>query len=534
MTSDPASLYNAYASRDPRFDGVFYVGVTSTGIYCRPVCTATHAEGRELPLLRAAPGAAEKAAFRPCLRCRPELAPGNAPVDDAQRIAALVATRIDEGLLGRRRGAGAHRGAVRAQLAPDPPHRAAGARRLADGARADASPAARQAAADRDRRCRSSRSPSRAASRACAASTTRSASATACRRRGCAKSVDADASSRRTGRHADPAARLPAAVRLGGAARLPRARARSRASRSSMTDAYARTVRLGDARGMAARAARAGAPRAARGALAHADARAARAARPRCGSCSTCPRVPTSSRRGSADDPGLGALVAAHPGIRVPGAFDGFELAVRAILGQQITVRAATTLAGRFVAAFGDPIVTPHDGLTHLCPTPAQVAALDPSAIAALGIVAARARCLVALADALASGRLTLEPGAQARARHRAARRAAGDRRVDRAVHRDARAAVAGRLPEGGRRPAEAARRRERRGGRGAVGGVAAVAELRDAAALAERGVSRRWRRCRCAVPALPLASAKNIPPTAARVGTPNRRSTCSAWLRAV
>jgi AraC family transcriptional regulator of adaptative response / DNA-3-methyladenine glycosylase II len=98
MLSDPAALYNALISRDPRFDGVFYVGVTSTGIYCRPVCTARTPKAANCRFFNNAE-AAEKANFRPCLRCRPELAPGNAPLDDAHRIASLVASRIDEGML---------------------------------------------------------------------------------------------------------------------------------------------------------------------------------------------------------------------------------------------------------------------------------------------------------------------------------------------------------------------------------------------------------------------------------------------------
>src|SRR5918999_3116761 len=98
MTQDTAALYSAFASRDPRFDGVFYVGVTSTGIYCRPVCTARTPKPANCRFFDSAE-AAEKARFRPCLRCRPELAPGSAPVDDARRIAGLIAQRIDEGML---------------------------------------------------------------------------------------------------------------------------------------------------------------------------------------------------------------------------------------------------------------------------------------------------------------------------------------------------------------------------------------------------------------------------------------------------
>jgi AraC family transcriptional regulator, regulatory protein of adaptative response / DNA-3-methyladenine glycosylase II len=98
VTQDHAALYSALRSRDPRFDGVFYVGVTSTGIYCRPICTARPVK-RENCRFFASAEAAERENFRPCLRCRPELAPGNAPVDNARRIASLLVHRIDEGML---------------------------------------------------------------------------------------------------------------------------------------------------------------------------------------------------------------------------------------------------------------------------------------------------------------------------------------------------------------------------------------------------------------------------------------------------
>jgi len=97
LINDQAA-YDALASRDPRFDGVFYVGVTSTGIYCRPICPVKTPLRKNCRFFASAE-AAEKALFRPCLRCRPELAPGNAPVDQAQRIAHLITRRIDEGLI---------------------------------------------------------------------------------------------------------------------------------------------------------------------------------------------------------------------------------------------------------------------------------------------------------------------------------------------------------------------------------------------------------------------------------------------------
>jgi AraC family transcriptional regulator of adaptative response / DNA-3-methyladenine glycosylase II len=110
----------------------------------------------------------------------------------------------------------------------------------------------------------------------------------------------------------------------------------------------------------------------------------------------------------------LGAAVRRNPGLRVPGAFDGFELAVRAILGQQITVKGASTLAGRFAAAFGESIDTPHPALTHLTPTAERIAGANVDEVAALGIVGARAASIIELAREVASGRLKLEAGADA------------------------------------------------------------------------------------------------------------------------
>ena len=105
----------------------------------------------------------------------------------------------------------------------------------------------------------------------------------------------------------------------------------------------------------------------------------------------------------------LGPLAEPHPGLRLPGAIDGFEIAVRAILGQQVTVAAATTIAGRFAAAFGEPIATPYRSLDRLFPPAAHVARLEPPDIAALGIIATRARAIVALAKEVAAGNLKLE-----------------------------------------------------------------------------------------------------------------------------
>jgi AraC family transcriptional regulator of adaptative response / DNA-3-methyladenine glycosylase II len=109
-------------------------------------------------------------------------------------------------------------------------------------------------------------------------------------------------------------------------------------------------------------------------------------------------------------DRGLATLpLPAVEGGRLPGAFDGFETAVRIVLGQQVSVKAAVTLAARLVGHFGEPIATPWHGITHLFPTPATIADADASDIARLGIVGQRVRALQALAREVAAGRITLD-----------------------------------------------------------------------------------------------------------------------------
>src|SRR5262245_18556496 len=95
MNQEHRQLYDALTARDPRFDGVFFVGVTSTRVYCRPICRVKRPKARNCRFFGTAQQA-EQAGFRPGLRCRPELAPGNAPVDDAQRIAQLIVHRLGE------------------------------------------------------------------------------------------------------------------------------------------------------------------------------------------------------------------------------------------------------------------------------------------------------------------------------------------------------------------------------------------------------------------------------------------------------
>ncbi|MFO0864807.1 MAG: DNA-3-methyladenine glycosylase, partial [Gemmataceae bacterium] len=111
------------------------------------------------------------------------------------------------------------------------------------------------------------------------------------------------------------------------------------------------------------------------------------------------------------NDPRLAESVRMNPGLRVAGAFDGFELAVRAILGQQISVRAATTLAGRFVEAFGESATTSIPGLARFSPTPARIAEVKLEELTGIGLVTARAKCVQSLAKAVCDSTISLDPG---------------------------------------------------------------------------------------------------------------------------
>jgi AraC family transcriptional regulator of adaptative response / DNA-3-methyladenine glycosylase II len=107
----------------------------------------------------------------------------------------------------------------------------------------------------------------------------------------------------------------------------------------------------------------------------------------------------------------LGALAKPRPGLRVPGAFDGFEVAVRAIVGQQVSVAAARTVCGRIATAFGEPVETPFL-LNRAFPSAKRVAELSYGEIASLGMPGARAKTIVGMARAIADGKLSLMPNA--------------------------------------------------------------------------------------------------------------------------
>ncbi|WP_421553707.1 DNA-3-methyladenine glycosylase family protein [Pseudomonas yamanorum] len=118
---------------------------------------------------------------------------------------------------------------------------------------------------------------------------------------------------------------------------------------------------------------------------------------------------PERINRQLANDPLMASLVAARPGLRVPGTWDGLELAIRAVLGQQITVVAAIKLAGKLVAQYGTPLVTPHAGVTHVFPSAEVLAAAD---LATLGMPKSRGRTLSGVAQALLDDPQIFQPKA--------------------------------------------------------------------------------------------------------------------------
>lgn len=406
---DPASAYLALTSRDARFDGVFYVGVTSTGIYCRPVCPVKPPQAQNCRFFASAE-AAEKAHFRPCLRCRPELAPGNAPVDRGSLIAERLMQRIDEGLAEQVDSLEAIaaqfelslrqlRRIVQQQLGVSPQElrqtrRLLLAKQLLSETSLPITEIAFASGFSSLRRFNAAFSsqyrmpPSRLR-----------------------RSLSAKPHSGQPG----DSSTLLLSYRppYDWTAMLDFLRLRALAGVEYVdADSYARTVRLGACRGWI-RVTASPKSSALSVAFSHTLTPVLPALLRRLRNLFDLSARPDLIAAHLSQDPLLAAAVQAHPGLRVPGAFDGFEMAVRAILGQQITVKAATTLGGRFVGAFGEAIDTPLPQLTRLSPQAATVATCTVDQIASLGIISARSRTLLALAAACAGGELQLDAGSQ-------------------------------------------------------------------------------------------------------------------------
>jgi AraC family transcriptional regulator of adaptative response / DNA-3-methyladenine glycosylase II len=397
MKLDSEHCYRALLSRDSRFDGRLFVGVSSTGIYCRPVCSARTPK-RENCMFFTNAAAAESAGFRPCLRCRPELAPGYSAIDANERLARQAAALIEDGftsdlesLAGRLGVTGRHlRRVFRSEFGVSPvqfsqTHRLLLSRRL----------------------LRDTALPIIDVALASGFSSLRRFNELFRQHYGLSPS-----GLRRAGGPPPPTEYF--SFQLGYHAPMDwesmigfLGKRAVEGVESLSEEAYRRTVRVR------------------RGDRDHAGwievlpASAGRLeVRISAELSGVIPQVLGGVKRlfdlrcrPAEITAVLGPLAEGNPGLRVPGAFDGFEMAVRAILGQQITVQAARTLAGRLAEAFGEPVASPFSEIRLSFPAPGIVAGLSLSDIASLGIVSQRARSILSVARAVEHEGLRLAPG---------------------------------------------------------------------------------------------------------------------------
>jgi len=404
MWIDADTCYRALVAHDARFDGRFFVGVASTGIYCRPVC-AVRRPKRENCRFYPSAAAAERAGFRPCLRCRPELAPGHASVDAAARLARAAAGMIEDGALVDCSLAG-----LAASLGTSDRH----LRRVfaAEFGVAPVEYAQTQRLLLAKRLLTDTSLPVTEVAMASGFGSLRRFNALFRERyrlepRALRKTPEA------AGRDElvfELAYRPPYAWREHLAFLAPRT---VEGVEALSGNRYRRTVAVRSGNTLH------------RGWLAaeHRPRRHTLRLRLSASLARVVPEVLGRAKRlfDVASRPDeiaehLGPLAADAPGLRVPGAFDGFEMAVRAVLGQQITVAAARTLAGRVAATFGEPLETPVAGLGRTFPEPARLAEAGLDELGRLGVIRSRGRAILALARACAAGELVLAPGADVEA----------------------------------------------------------------------------------------------------------------------
>lgn len=394
MEIDRKVCDRARRSRDARFDGKFFIAVTSTRIYCRPICPARSPKDENIRYYATA-AAAEAAGFRPCLRCRPEASPGSPAWSGTSSVVSRALRLISEGALDRegvealadRLGVTArhlrrlfvqHLGATPIDVALT--RRVHFAKKLLDETRLPMAQIALAAGFGSLRRFNGemrrtySRTPTEL-------------------RRLARKRTEAE------GYRFRLAYRPPYDWQqvIGFlAARATPGVERVEANR------YQRTIAIGDTAGTIA--------------VEPADEGPALMLDVQCGDpralLTIVERVrrmfdlgadPALIARQLSGDALLRSAAAAHAGIRTPGAWDGFEVAVRAILGQQISVRAATTIAGRIAGRWGTPI---ESGLDRLFPTPDQ---LVDAPLEEAGIISSRATTLRLLARAVRDGLVSFD-----------------------------------------------------------------------------------------------------------------------------
>lgn len=402
---DAETCHAACDARDRRFDGRFYVGVTSTGVYCRCICPARLVKRTNRTFWPSA-AAAEAAGFRPCLLCRPERAPGLAPIDAPARLAAAAYGRIEAGALEEqglealaaeldvtsrhlRRVMNAEYGASPIQIAQT--GRLLAARRLLNETALSVTEIAFASGFRSLRRFnatmkeRYGASPTKMRGRK---AITRSETFTV-------------TLSPRGEYNLAPVLdflrlRALAGVELGGA------------------DRYARVLKWGGALGWMEIGL------GPKGVMLTLSENLAPHLRPLVTNVRSAFDLDADMSAVDAHlsvDPGLAKDVKREPGVRLPGALDGFETAIRAVLGQQVTVLGARTLTERLVSRYGAALDRGPEGLTTAFPEAATLANAGVTAIAKIGLPKKRAETLHHLAVASVQGKLPLVRGAAAAGR---------------------------------------------------------------------------------------------------------------------
>jgi AraC family transcriptional regulator of adaptative response / DNA-3-methyladenine glycosylase II len=403
------SYYRALMAKDTRFDGVFFTGVKTTGIYCRPVCGVKTPRASSCEFFTSA-AAAEAAGFRPCLRCRPELAPyalqQNLAYAVWQKIAAgelnhrgdtsgLESLAEAVGLSSRqlRRVLFQHFGVSPIELAQT--QRLLFAKKLLQETNLSMTDVAYASGFGSVRRFN-------------ALFLSRYGLAPTDIRRSAQTSDNAPADAMTLRLAYRPPYDWHTMMRyMAGRAIL----GVEMVDTSAQSGSYARSVRIGATEGWL-RVTHLPDKHQVQLEIAHTLIPVSMQLVSRVRNQFDLDANPAIVEAHLRLDPVLAKKIRAKPGVRVTGAFDFFEIAVRAILGQQISVAGATTLSGRLVQKFGAPIDTPIAGITHHFPQPALLASQAVTDIAQIGLPKKRAETIRNLAQFAAQDGFDIKLGA--------------------------------------------------------------------------------------------------------------------------
>ncbi|HEU5034179.1 MAG TPA: AlkA N-terminal domain-containing protein [Mycobacteriales bacterium] len=387
--------YRAVSGRDARFDGRFVTAVRTTGIYCRPSCPAQTPKPENVRFFARA-AAAAAAGFRACKRCRPDAAPGSRDWDVRGDLVARALRGIESGVVDEAGVPGlAQRLAVSerhlhrvlvAEIGVGPlalarTRRAQTARMLIEHTALPLSSVAFSAGFASIRQF----NDVMRAEFGCAPSSLR---------RGRVPAGDAVGTLTVRLQHRSPYAAEPILDWLAVRAIDGVEEASPAAYRRVIGTGVVELTPMPEHGHVVAR-------------IDLDDLTAIADVVARCRRLFDLDADPVAVDGTLGTDPLLAPAVRRHPGIRVPGAVDGFELAVRAVLGQQVSVAAARTFAARLVACCGKPLTAARGNLTHAFPTADAVAGAD---LSGLGLTGARTRTLRVLAEAVADGGLALDP----------------------------------------------------------------------------------------------------------------------------